>query len=297
MLSANDFKEIFPRCKEPAAWVSALQSVLPKYGIDTKLRQAAFIAQCGHESGGWSTFTENLNYSAKALETVFSKYFSKAGRNANVYAKNPEKIANVVYANRIGNGAPESGDGFRFRGRGPLQLTGRANYAAFNAAFGADIINRPELVQENKEIGLMSAVWFWNTNNLNRFADAQDIKGMTRVINGGFNGLEDRVECFAKVLSKMGQSVSTPVISAASISAASISAAHEEEPCPGTQDSSVIKRGCSGEAVKFLQTFLGLPDDGVFGKNTEIKVKEWQRANGLYPDGIVGPKTLEKMVG
>ena len=203
MLSVQDFKVIFPRCQDPAGWVQTLSTVLPKYGITTPARQAAFIAQCGHESAGWSTFVENLNYSAKALNTVFPKYFVLAGRSAEKYARNPEKIANVVYANRMGNGDIASGDGWRYRGRGPIQLTGRGNYADFSNAFGVDVVKNPELVQTNKETGLMAAVWFWNKNGLNELADAQDIKAMTKRINGGYNGLEDRVNLYKRVMAKM----------------------------------------------------------------------------------------------
>jgi putative chitinase len=205
MLSVQDFKEIFPRCQDSAGWVNALSTVLPKYGITTPRRQAAFIAQCGHESAGWSAFVENLNYSAKALNTVFPKYFTRAGRSAEEYARNPEKIANVVYAGRMGNGDIASGDGWRYRGRGPIQLTGRSNYAAFGNAAGVDVLKNPDLVQTNKEIGLMAALWFWNKNGLNELADVQDIKAITKRINGGYNGLEDRIALYKRVMSKMGQ--------------------------------------------------------------------------------------------
>jgi putative chitinase len=146
-----------------------------------------------------------LNYSAKALNTVFPKYFTRAGRSAEEYARNPEKIANVVYANRMGNGDIASADGWRYRGRGPIQLTGRSNYAAFGTAFGVDVLKNPDLVQTNKEIGLMAAVWFWNKNGLNELADAQDIKAMTKRINGGYNGLEDRIALYKHVMVKMDQ--------------------------------------------------------------------------------------------
>lgn len=208
MLSPQEFKELFPRCQDPEGWVKAMNVVFPKYGITTPVRQAAFIAQCGHESGGWSTFVENLNYSAKSLNTVFPKYFVKAGRNAEEYAHQPEKIANIVYANRMGNGDTASGDGFRYRGRGPIQLTGKWNYRAFNEAFGVDVINRPDLVQENKKIALMAAIWFWNTNDLNKLADEQDIKTMTKRINGGYIGLEDRISQFNRVMAMMNMKTS-----------------------------------------------------------------------------------------
>lgn len=283
MLSPQEFKELFPRCQDPEGWVKAMNVAFRKYDISTPVRQAAFIAQCGHESGGWSTLVENLNYSAKSLNAVFPKYFMKAGRNAEEYAHQPEKIANIVYADRMGNGDTASGDGFRYRGRGPIQITGKSNYAAFNASFGADVINRPDLVQENKEIALMAAIWFWNTNDLNKLADVQDIKAMTKRINGGYIGLEDRISQFNRVMAKMNMKTNVPDTK-------------DEDLPPAKEEFSVIKRGSTGEGVKIVQTVLGINADGIFGKGTEAKVKEWQRSHDLYPDGIVGPETLQKLL-
>ena len=125
MLTTENFAELFPNCEDPEGWVTAMNTAFPKYGIDTPRRIASFVAQCGHESGGWRTFSENLNYSAKALDAIFGKYFKRAGRDAQDYHRQPEKIANVVYANRMDNGDTDSGDGYRYRGRGPIQLTGK----------------------------------------------------------------------------------------------------------------------------------------------------------------------------
>ena len=146
MLTTAQFSKLFPNCKDPAGWVDAMNEVFPKYGIDTPKRIASFVAQCGHESGGWRVFSENLNYSAKSLDAVFGKYFVRAGRNAEDYARQPEKIANVVYANRMDNGDADSGDGWKYRGRGPIQLTGKANYSAFAADMDVDVIDNPDLV-------------------------------------------------------------------------------------------------------------------------------------------------------
>jgi len=188
MLNAQKFAEIFPNCKDPEGWVDAMNEVFPKYEINTSRRIAAFIAQCGHESGGWRTFSENLNYSAKALDAVFGKYFVRAGRDANEYARQPEKIANIVYAGRMDNGDTASGDGWRYRGRGPIQLTGKANYTKFSADMGVDAVDNPDQVAEDKEVALMSAIWYWNTNNLNLCADEGDIKTLTKRMNGGYIG-------------------------------------------------------------------------------------------------------------
>lgn len=193
-LDLDKLKEAFPKAKE-----SRLEELLPGFeeafelfDINTPSRQAAFLAQCAHESGNFNFMVENLNYSAEALDRVFPKYFKNAGRDANDYARNPEKIANVVYSGRMGNGDEESGDGFKFRGRGLIQLTGRNNYTLCGEALGVDLTEQPELL-ETPVGACLSAGWFWATNNLNDLADAGDIKAMTKRINGGYIGLEDRI--------------------------------------------------------------------------------------------------------
>ena len=195
MITAEQFSILFPRAKDHQGWVDCMNDVFLKYDINTPQRIAAFLAQCGHESGGWTVFEENLNYSAKGLLSVFKKYFPNE-TVANQYARKPQMIANRVYAGRMGNGSPETGDGWKYRGRGPIQLTGKNNYATFaQSMFDSwqDIVDNPDLVSQDKQIALMSAIWFWNTKDLNRYADVDDIKTMTRIINGGYNGLEDRI--------------------------------------------------------------------------------------------------------
>jgi putative chitinase len=176
-------------------WCNALNAILPDYGIDTPQRVAAFVAQCAHESGNFRFLTENLNYRAVTLRKLFSKYFP-TDELAQQYEKKPEKIANRIYGGRMGNGPEETGDGFRYCGRGLIQLTGRNNYEAF-----ADSIeSTAEEVSEylgTFEGAVQSACWFWETNNLNQYADTDDIKMMTKRINGGFIGLEDREKHYA----------------------------------------------------------------------------------------------------
>jgi putative chitinase len=187
---------------EAAAWADAAMQILPKYEIDTANRIAGFFAQCGHESVGFKVLEENLNYRAETLEKLFSKYFSKAGRNAADYAKQPEKIANVIYANRMGNGDTASGDGYRFRGRGVIQLTGRDNYTAFGKSIGMT----PEQVIDyvtTKKGALESACWYWNSRKINAAADANDIVKMTKLINGGTIGLDDRKKHYEQALAKL----------------------------------------------------------------------------------------------
>lgn len=284
MLSSLEFKKLFPNCKDPDGWVDAMNVVFPKYEINTPKRIAAFIAQCGHESGGWRVFAENLNYSAKALNAVFGKYFIRAGRDANEYARQPEKIANVVYANRMDNGDTDSGDGWRFRGRGPIQLTGRHNYTKFSKDMGVDVVDNPDLVSDDKEIALMSAIWYWNSNNLNKYADSGDIKTLTKRINGGYIGLEDRIHHWEAALKVLGEDSHT-------------SWSEDEDDSFDLDDIGVLRKGARGEGVKMMQEALGISADGIFGSGTEKTLKDWQKSNGLVADGIAGPATLGKLLG
>lgn len=261
---------------DAAAWADAALEILPKYEITTANRIAGFFAQCGHESMNFTVLSENLNYRAETLEKLFSKYFSKAGRNAADYAKQPEKIANVIYANRLGNGDTASGDGFKFRGRGVIQLTGRDNTTAFGKSVGMSPEQVIDYVQTKKG-ALESACWYWNSRNINAACDANDIVKMTKLVNGGTIGLDDRKKHYEQALAVLGGAVPAPIASAEAI--------------PG-----VLKKGSTGENVKRLQAELGLEDDGVFGPGTEAAVKKWQSANGLAADGIVGPKTLAKLL-
>jgi putative chitinase len=202
MLTTEQFHHLFPRNTDPEGWVNSMNEVFPTYEINTPQRVAAFLAQCGHESGGWTVFEENLNYSAKGLNGIFKKYFPTL-ESAVPYERKPEMIANKIYANRMGNGAPESGDGWRFRGRGPIQLTGRSNYTAFAKEMfenWEEVVNNPDWVTYDKDFALMSAIWFWNKNGLNRYADTGDIKTMTRIINGGYIGLEDRIKHYNEAI-------------------------------------------------------------------------------------------------
>ena len=178
-------------------YIPHLEEALPKYGIaDSRLRLAHFFAQVLHESGCMRFDMENLNYSAEALGKVFGKYFTTKEK-ADAYARQPEKIANRVYANRMGNRDETSGDGWKFRGRGLIQLTGRTNYKAFAEWVGdSRIMDEPDLV--SSEYAVHSAVFFWDKNNLNRFADNDDVVGLTRRINGGENGLAHRRELLNK---------------------------------------------------------------------------------------------------
>jgi putative chitinase len=181
---------------------SQIFSVMETFQINTPLRMSHFLAQCAHESGNFKTVNENLNYGAKGLLRTFKKYFPTEAK-ALQYERKPEKIANLVYANRMGNGAESSGDGFKYRGRGYIQLTGKVNYESFNKMVDEDIIVNPSLVAT--KYPLLSAAWFWNSRLLNTLAD----KGATEVavilitkkVNGGVHGLNDRLDKFKKFYS------------------------------------------------------------------------------------------------
>jgi len=183
--------KIFPKTNKTIleSYIIHINNTFDIYKINTILRQSAFIGQVGHESAELTTIRENLNYSAKALQTVFKKYFP--GDLAYEYERKPEKIANRVYANRMGNGDENSGDGWRYRGRGLIQITGKNNYTLLSEEFDKKLSNIGEWL-ETPEGATLSAGWYWNTNNLNTYADKEDFIKITKLINGGLNGLEDR---------------------------------------------------------------------------------------------------------
>ncbi len=201
-VTAAQLKEIMPNASDDniTLYLPGLNDQMAKFEINTSLRQAQFIAQIAHESGSLRYNTENLNYSAKALLAVFGKYFPTQ-EEADAYARQPEKIASRVYANRMGNGDEASGDGWKFRGRGLIQLTGHDNYQQLTNAFDQDFISNPDPVADNPEYAVGAATWFWDSRDLNTYADQDDIRAITKRINGGYNGLEDREEFLARAKS------------------------------------------------------------------------------------------------
>jgi putative chitinase len=183
-------------------WLQPLEDTFAKYDINTPERQAAFIGQCAHESGNFKTLEENLNYKPEALMRVWPSRFPDIA-TAMKYAHNPEMIANKVYGGRMGNGVEESGDGWKYHGRGLIQLTGKENYANCGSGIGVDLLSNPNLLN-TPEYAALSAGWFWNKKGLNALADAGDFETMTKRINGGTLGLEDRKAKIAKALSVLG---------------------------------------------------------------------------------------------
>lgn len=181
----------------PQAVIDAIPDTAAKFNITTPLRLAHFLAQCGHESGGFKATQENLNYSAKGLRGIFKKYFPTDAIAA-AYQRNPQKIANKVYASRMGNGPESSGEGFKFRGRGFLQLTGKDNYAAASKALGVDFIQNPDLI--SSKYALLTAGWFFQRNKLWSICDqgssSQVVSAVTKRVNGGQIGISDRIRHF-----------------------------------------------------------------------------------------------------
>jgi len=269
----------------PDNWYDALCELLPKYGITTERRVAHFLSQCAHESAGFKKLEENLNYSEKALRAVFGRYFGDAPKaDAAEYARNPEMIANRVYNDtyrkyKMGN--VNEGDGWRFRGRGLKQLTGRYNYTKFGESIGKTAEEAAEYVATPAG-AIESACWFWDTTKLNEIADTDNVVKMTKKINGGNIGLEDRQKRYAHALKVLG------------MDADDLGA---DEGHIDVDDIGVLRKGCKGEGVKMMQEALGIGADGDFGPGTERALKQWQMSNGLVADGIAGPATLEKLLG
>ena len=198
-------------------WADAVANACAEFSISTPQRIAGFLSQCAHESGGFERLQENLNYSADGMAGIWPKRFAvlgpdgkpvkKDGKNQpNKFAlalhRKPEMIANVVYSNRMGNGPTESGEGWKYRGRGLKQLTGKDNHRACSAGLGVDLVSNPDLLLE-PVYAARSAAWFWSTNKCNAFADAEDIEGLTRKINGGLIGIDDRKKRYASAMQSM----------------------------------------------------------------------------------------------
>ena len=194
-------KEVFPNTpREDINRFVDLESKLLNSGINTQNRLAGFISQIGHESGGFSKLEENLNYSAKRIMEVFPSKFDLA--TVKEYEYNPRKFASRSYANRMGNGPESSGDGYKYRGRGLIQLTGKNNYIQFGKSIGYDIESNPDYVSTPKG-AIDSAIWYWNTNNCNAAADVRNNTLLTKKINGGNHGLSERIKLEALAWNKL----------------------------------------------------------------------------------------------
>lgn len=204
-LTKEQLKQLLPKNPYIDHWHAVLVQLLPDYEINTPQRMAAFIAQCAHESGSFMVLEENLNYKAPSLRKLFGKYFP-TDELAAAYCSMPNKqqaIANRIYASRMGNGDEHSGDGYRYKGRGLIQLTGKDNYTFFAGSLEISVEEASEYMH-TFEGAAQSACWFWETNNLNQYADNNDIVTMTKRINGGTIGLEDRIKHYEHALHVFG---------------------------------------------------------------------------------------------
>jgi putative chitinase len=229
--------------------------------MNNPFRVSGFFGNIGHESSDLNDLEENLNYSAKRLMEVWPTRFRTADQAAK-YARNPQALANNVYAGRMGNGNEASGDGWRFRGRGPLQLTGRHNYTKASEYLNIDFVGNPDQVA-TVEFGTEAALWFFVENGLFQICDTQNWDLLTRRINGGTHGHDDRIKRINAALRSF-------------------------DDLPRSRP--LVRRGSRGSDVADVQSALGIsPNDGIFGPGTEKAVKEWQSANNLTADGIVGP--------
>lgn len=275
-ITPDELRAMIPTNDEVDTWCEELNKALPKYDINTSQRIASFISQCAHESRDFTALEENLNYSEGALNRVFGRYFGEGKRNAAEYARNPEKIANYVYMDEFRSkrgalGNTQSGDGWRFRGKGLKQLTGRNNVTAFAKDYDMTPEEASEWL-ETKEGALASALWFWDTNKLNAIADTGDVKATTKRINGGDIGLADRQSRYNVAMQALTGDIP-----------------------PRAASTKTLRVGSKGSDVKQMQAKLGIAADGVFGPGTAKAVKAWQEANGLTPDGVIGPKSLAIM--
>jgi putative chitinase len=296
MITLQQFSQMIPTNREAAEWYAIAMEMFPRYNINTANRIAAFMAQCAHESGDFRVLEENLNYSAENLLKTFGRYFGPPPkRNANEYARNPQKIANYVYmdefrspTSRLGN--TQSGDGWKFRGGGIKQLTGRSNFSQFGASINMTADQAADYVRTKKG-AFESACWFWRTKKLESFADRDDIDGMSRAVNGGDNGLVDRRNRYSRAKAIIGGKVSsfpTPVNNQITDSVTT------PRPSSGY---ATIRRGSTGEVVRRIQRALGLTPDGSFGVQTEIATRSWQRTNKYTSNGILDNAQIKRLLG
>ena len=192
-ITTNIIKAVAPSCREPELWSKLFSDAITADGKFDTVEIAAFLSQCAHESGDFNVLEENLNYSAEALVKLWPNRFNRA--YAGAVARKPAEIANIVYAGRLGNGVAASGDGYRYRGRGLIQITGKNAYRAFSVTQGIDLVTDPDKVASNKKLAIASALWYW-TNNIRGKVIMSSVISVTKKVNGGTNGLADRSKRF-----------------------------------------------------------------------------------------------------
>ncbi len=296
ILNLDKFSKMIPTNKEAAEWFPIATDFFEKYNITTPLRIASFMAQCAHESNDFKNLEENLNYSVDNLLKIFPRYFGKGKEDPAQYARNPQKLANYVYmdVNRSKSGAlgnTQPGDGWRFRGGGIKQLTGRNNFTAFGRDIGMSAEQAADYVRTKKG-AFESACWFWKKNKLEKFADADDIDGMSKRVNGGDIGLQERRSRYIRAKSIL--SFNTKPIAAFPI------AVNDQITDSVTQKVApvypTLQRRSSGDIVRRIQQKLGLAADGTFGLQTEVAVRSWQRSNKYASNGILTDEQIRKLL-
>lgn len=282
-LTVQQLSRILPKNKEIAAWHKALMATLPQFQINTVERVAAFLAQCAHESSDFTVMEENLNYSAERLTQVWPKRFPRSV--ANRVARDPRRIAEIAYGNRMGNNQPN--DGYLFRGQGIIQLTGRDNFSHWGQSLNITAEQAVERIK-TKQGAVEAAAWFWKINNLNRWVDVGDFDGLSDSINigkktasiGDAHGYADRLKryhIYVAILTGSGSVPSTPMSDATPTPGAT-----SKIPIVGARP---LRKGARGKLVEQIQTALGIVADGVFGPKTEEAVATWQQSRGLDATG------------
>jgi putative chitinase len=299
MITLQQFQQMIPTNREAAEWHSIAIDMFQKYEINTVNRIAGFMAQTAHESSDFRILEENLNYSAERLLQVFPRYFGKGKADPNQYARNPQRLANYVYmdANRTKSGAlgnTQPGDGWRFRGGGIKQLTGRTNYTAFARDIGMTAEQAADYVR-TKRGAFESAAWFWKRNNLARYADRDDIDGMSKRVNGGTIGLQDRRNRYQRAKTILAAAPPRPTPAPAP------SVPAQPSPPPSNSSGTVyptVKRGSPHKSlVERIQRALRIHADGVFGIQTDQAVRSWQRINKYRVNGILDNIQIRKLLG
>ena len=294
-LTADQLAKILPANKQIAEWHKALSAILPRYNINTEKRIAAFLAQTGHESLDFTVLEENLNYRASQLVKVWPKRFTPALAAQVVGDK--RRIAEIAYSGRMGNMQP--GDGFLFRGQGIIQLTGRDNFTRFGQTINRTAEQALEYVL-TKQGAVEAAAWFWTTNNLNKWVDANDLDGLSDAINigrktakiGDAHGYADRKARFERALNVLDGSTPSKVVAPAAPTPPSLT------PVASTVVARPLRRGSKGDIIKQVQVALGLEADGEYGPKTEQAVRDWQMANGeLRITGALSRDQVVKLLG
>lgn len=268
MITETQFSTMISSNQSPNLWYPIAVDFFRSYDINTTNRIAGFMAQCGHESGDFRNIEENMNYTWQRLREVFSAFFLSDAKAKNFH-RQPEKIANYVYddrnparRNKLGN--VRDGDGWKFRGSGLIHLTGRFNYTRFGASIGLTAEQAADYTRTRRG-AFESACWFWKVNNINRFCDSDNIRGMSVVINGGLNGLDDRINRYDHNKALLVR---------------------------GTE----LKVGSRGELVRLIQYKLGITADNFFGPQTKRAVESWQRINRYKINGILNQDQINKIL-